>query len=125
MSRYRYYNPNPIRDDASDCVIRALCRVTGKSWAECYIDLVEKGLEIGDVISSNTVWIAQFRDLGFKKEIIPNTCPDCYTFEDFCIDNPQGIFVVGTGSHVATIVDGLLYDSWDSSEQIPLFFLRR
>ena len=125
MSRFRYYNPNPIKNDASDCVVRSLCRVTGKPWAEQFLDLAEKSLELGDMPSVNVVWLSYLRDLGFKKAIIPNTCPDCYTIEDFCIDNPVGMFVVGTGSHVVTCVDGFLYDSWDSSMQTPIFYLRR
>lgn len=125
MSRFRYYNPNPIKNDASDCVVRTLCRVTGKTWAQQFLDLAEKSLEIGDMPSVNQVWIAYLRDLGFERSIIPNTCPDCYTIEDFCIDNPVGTFVVGTGTHVVCVCDGFLYDTWDSSEQVPLFFLRR
>lgn len=125
MSRYRYYNPNPIKSDASDCVVRALCRVTGMPWQEQFLDLAEKSLELGDMPSINTVWIAYLRDLGFEKAIIPNTCPDCYTIEDFCIDNPVGTYIVGTGSHVCTCVDGFAYDSWDSTRQVPIFYLRR
>lgn len=123
--RYRYYNPNPIKDTASDCVIRMLCKVTGKSWAENYIDVAERGLEIGDMPSVNQVWISLLRDMGFKRYVIPDTCPDCYTIEDFCIDNPTGLYVVGTGSHVVAIEDGCAYDSWNSLSEVPIFYLRR
>ena len=123
--RYRYYNPNPIKDTASDCVVRMLCKVTGLTWAESYLALVEKGLEVGDMPSVNSVWVAFLRDMGFKRFVIPDNCPDCYTIEDFCIDNPKGLFVIGTGSHVATIEDGTLYDSWNSLGEVPMFYLRR
>ena len=58
---------------------------------------------------------------GFYRKTIPNTCPACYTAEDFCIDNPRGTYVLGFGGHVATVVDGDLYDSWDSSQEIPVY----
>lgn len=44
-----------------------------------------------------------------------------YTAEDFCIDNPIGVFVLGFGGHVATVVDGNIFDSWDSSQEIPIY----
>lgn len=125
MSRYRYYNPNPIKDNASDCVVRMLCCVTGKPWAQAFLDLAEKSLELGDMPSVNTVWIALLTDMGFKRYSLPDNCPNCYTVEDFCNDNPKGEFVLATGSHVLTVRDGFFYDSWDSSQQVPIFFLRR
>ena len=102
-----------------------LCKVTGQTWAESYLALVEKGLIVGDMPSVNSTWISLLQDMGFKKYIIPDTCPDCYTIEDFCIDNPTGLYVVGTGTHVVCVEEGTLYDSWNSLGETPLFYLRR
>ena len=77
---------------------------------------------MADLPNSNAVWSSYLKKRGFKKDIIPNACPDCYTIEDFCEDNPYGIYVVCTGSHVATIIDGNLYDAWDSSREVPTFY---
>jgi hypothetical protein len=123
--RYRHYNPNPIKENASDCVIRMLTLVTGKSWGQAYLDLAEKGLALGDMPSSNYVWVSYLLDLGFKRYSLPNTCPDCYTIEDFAEEHPNGLFVVATGSHVCTVIDGFYYDSWPSGREIPVFYLRR
>ncbi len=125
IMRYKYYNPNPIKDTASDCVVRMLCVVNGKPWAENYLALVEKGLEMGDMPSVNHVWISLLRDMGFKRYVIPDSCPDCYTIEDFCIDHPNGLYVVGTGSHVVAVEDGCVFDSWNSLNETPIFYLRR
>lgn len=125
MSRYRHYNPNPIKANASDCVIRMLTLVTGQPWAQCYLDVVEKGLALGDMPSSNSVWIPLLLDMGFKRYSLPDTCPDCYTIEDFAVEHPQGEYVVGTGTHVVCIKDGFVWDSWDSTAEIPIFYLRR
>ena len=43
---------------------------------------------------------------GFTRHIIPNSCPNCYTAEMFCHDHPQGVYVLGFGNHVVTVVDG-------------------
>ena len=59
---------------------------------------------------------------------LPITIPDGFpdisleTAEDFYKDHPSGTFVLGFGNHVATVVDGDLYDSWDSSKEIPQYF---
>lgn len=81
---------------------------------------------MGDVISSNIVWVAYLRDLGFKRYSLPDTCPiDCYTIEDFCIEHPKGTYVLGTGSHVVCVKDGFYWDSWNSGSEVPMFYLRR
>lgn len=77
---------------------------------------------MGDMPSSDSVWGAVLRQHGFYRRGIPNTCPDCYTAENFAIDYPQGIYVLGFGGHVATVIDGIIYDSWDSSHEIPQYF---
>lgn len=118
-------NPNPVGRKVGDCSVRAVAIALGVDWETAYAMIVANGLAMGDMPSSNSVWGAVLRQYGFKKEIIPNTCPDCYTIADFARDNPRGVFVLGTGSHVATVIDGDLYDAWDSSNEVPLFVWRK
>jgi hypothetical protein len=80
------------------------------------------GFQMGDVPSSDSVWGATLRQNGFYRKSIPDTCPDCYTAKDFCEDHPQGVYVLGFGGHVATVKDGDLFDSWDSSNEIPQYY---
>jgi len=74
--------------------------------------------------SANVVWISFLQDMGFRKHIIPNNCPSCYTIQDFCNDHPKGLYVVGTGTHVVAVLNGRYYDSWDSGDEIPVFYLK-
>lgn len=122
---YIFYNPNPVAANVADCAVRAVAKALGISWEEAYIKLTINGLNMGDIIASDNVWGSVLRQNGFYKEVIPNTCPDCYTVDDFCRDNPIGIYVLGFGGHVATVVDGDLYDSWDSSRMIPIYYWYR
>lgn len=115
------YNPNPVGRRVGDCSVRAISKALGTDWETAYAMIAANGFAMGDMPSSNSVWGAVLRQNGFQKKAIPNTCPDCYTFADFSKDNPRGTFVLGTGTHVATVVDGDLYDSWDSSDEIPIF----
>lgn len=115
------YNPNPTGRKVGDCAVRAVAKALGVDWEMAYVLIASNGFAMGDMPSSNSVWGAVLRQNGFYKMAIPDSCPDCYTFKDFAQDNPSGIFVLGTGSHVATVVNGDLYDAWDSSDEIPVF----
>lgn len=84
--------------------------------------IADAGYAMADMPSSDSVWGAVLRQNGFYREIIPNSCPDCYTASDFLKDNPDGIYVLGFGGHVATAVDGILYDTWDSSGLTPVYY---
>jgi len=119
---WREYNPNPVGRSVGDCVVRALSAALDIDWEQAFELLAEAAFNMGDMPSSNEVLSAVLRMAGFRKKALPNTCPDCYTFEDFAIDHPRGIFVLGTGTHVATIRDGILMDSWNSSERVPKYF---
>ena len=57
---------------------------------------------MGDMPSSNAVWGSYLYDHGFRRQIIPNECPECYTIADFCLDHPFGLYVLATGTHVVT-----------------------
>lgn len=75
-----------------------------------------------DMPNANSVINAVLRENGFRKGIVPDTCPDCYTVADFANDHPNGVFVLGTGDHVVTVSNGKIYDSWDSSNEIPIYY---
>ena len=118
---YVFYNPNPTSRRVGDCSVRAVAKALNLDWETAYCLIVANGYIMGDMPSSDAVWGSVLRQAGFYRDIIPNSCPDCYTAADFCEDHPQGTYVLGFGGHVATAVDGSLYDSWDSSREIPIY----
>lgn len=118
---YIEWNNNPVGRRVGDCSVRAVSKALDIDWEKAYAMIASNGFAMGDMPSSDSVWGAVLRQNGFRKQAIPNTCPDCYTFADFAKDNPRGTFVLGTGSHVATVVDGDLYDSWNSSDEMPIY----
>ena len=122
---YVYYNPNPAGRMVGDCAVRAVSKALGTDWETAYTLITMNGYYMGDMPSSNSVWGAVLRENGFYRENIPNECPDCYTAEDFIADHPKGTYVLGFGTHTATVVDGNLYDSWDSSQEIPQYYWYR
>lgn len=122
---WREYNPNPTGRMVGDCSVRAIAKALNTDWETAYALIASNGYAMGDVMSSDSVWGAVLRQNGFYRKSIPDSCPDCYTANDFCRDNPKGTFVLGFGGHVATVVDGTLFDSWNSSREIPQFIWYR
>ena len=114
-----FYNPNPQNKLVGDCVIRAISKLTDKSWEDTYMDIVLQGYMMHDMPSANHVWGTYLHEHGFKRNVIPDTCPDCYTVIDFCAEHPTGKYMLATGSHVIAIDNGDYYDTWDSGSELP------
>lgn len=122
---YIEYNPNPLGIKVGDCAVRAITRALGLTWDTAFADIALAAFVMGDMPSSNAVWGSYLKSKGFERKIIPNECPDCYTAEDFCRDHPEGTYVLAFGNHVATVDNGDLFDSWDSSAEIPLYYFEK
>lgn len=122
---FKEFNPNPANRVVGDCAVRAIAKALGLSWEEAFALLASNAYQMGDMPSSDSVWGATLRQHGFYRSAIPNSCPDCYTAADFCRDHPRGTFVLGFGGHVATVKDGVLYDTWNSENEVPQFYWHR
>lgn len=122
---YIMYNPNPNGNKVGDCVVRALSKALDYDWEKTYIEIAVQGFIKHDMPSSNNVWGSYLKERGFKKYLVPDECPDCYTVKDFCQDNPDGIFVINTGGHVITTIDGNYYDTFDSGDETVIFYWRK
>lgn len=125
MSRWRLFQNNPSGRNVGDCSVRAISVALDVDWETAYAMIVKAGFFMNDMPSSNSVWGSVLRTNGFYRHVIPNSCPDCYSINDFAEDHPKGVFVVCTGNHVVTIKDGFIMDSWDSSNEIVQFYWSR
>lgn len=125
MQKYVSYNANPIGARIGDCVVRAISAALGKSWEETFVGLCVQGFILRDMPSADRVWGAYLRSQGFERHVIPNECPDCYTVRDFCEDHPEGDYLLAISGHVVYVHDGQYWDSWDSGDEIPLYYWER
>lgn len=115
------YNPNPVGRFVGDCAVRAVAKALDVDWETAYALISVNGFLMGDVISSDSVWGAVLREHGFYRTAISSDLPNNYTVADFAEDHPHGTYVLGIGGHVVTVADGDVYDSWDSSREIPQY----
>lgn len=92
------------------------------SWQEAYLALTIQGYLDGDMPSANAVWGAYLRSLGYRRYIMPDTCPDCYTVGRFADEHLRGTYILALSSHVVCVQDGVIYDSWNSENEIPLYY---
>lgn len=120
--RYQPYNPNPLGKNVGDCTVRAISKAEDKDWEEIYTSLCLYGFMLSDMPSANSVWGAYLKSLGYTRKILPDACPDCYTVSDFSKEHPSGTYILALSGHVVCIKDGVLYDSWDSQNETPIYY---
>ncbi len=125
MSEWLFYNPNPCHKNVGDCTVRAVSRLFNIDWSKAFCLLNAVAFELCDMPSSNEVLDYLLRHNNYSKHIIPQDSEMVYTIGDFCEDNPKGKYILCTGTHVVCAIDGIIYDSWDSRDKIPLYFYKK
>ena len=120
-----YTNPNPKKKHTGDCSVRAVSIALGIDWDHAYDLLYKYGKSMKDMENATVVINKLLTNNGFVRKSIPDTCPSCYTIWDFCEDHPAGTYVLSTGSHVVTVINGNYYDTWDSGDEVPLISWRK
>lgn len=116
--RFTRYNPNPADKNVGDCTVRAISKVTGQDWEKTYISLCLEGFICRDMPSANSVWGSYLRNIGFRREL----APEDITVAEFADLHPNGTYILALSGHVVCVVDNVLYDTWDSGNEIVLYF---
>lgn len=121
-SHFQYFNPNPtarykkdgtpMKWHKGDCVVRALCACTGMPWTEMYNIMVQRGLERYTMPNSEEVYEWILEQNGFVRNSFKRT-EKKPTLNEFCKTHPNGIYVIRISSHLVTIKDGKIQDTWD------------
>ena len=62
---------------------------------------------------------------GFTRHIVPDTCPQCYTVQNFADDHPRGTYILCISGHVVALIDGIAFDTWDSSDCVVVYYWQK
>lgn len=120
-----FFNPNPGAKRVGDCAVRAIAKAMGTDWEKTYLALCVEGLRAHDMPSGNSVWGSYLKASGFRQRMLPDACPECYTVAAFANEHPHGVYVLALSGHVVTVVNGDYYDTWDSGEEVPVYYFER
>jgi hypothetical protein len=122
---FQFFNPNPKNQRVGDCAVRAICKAIGTDWQDAYISLCAEGLACKDMPSSNYVWGNYLKRFGFEERGIGSICPVCTTVAQFAEEHPENRYVLATQGHVVAVVNGSYWDSWDSGNEIILYYYEK
>lgn len=124
-NRYIYHNPNREGKHVGDCVIRALSTVLHLDWNETFLRLSMLAYEMADMPDSNVVWGRFLNLYGFVVRPVVDVGVGPYAIYEFCLDHPYGEYILCTGTHVVSVIDGYYYDTGDTGDEQILFYYER
>lgn len=116
---YKYFQPNDKdkKDDYSDCVIRALCKVMNKTWLEAFDELLPIARDIQCNPNSKPCYKRYLEEHGFEYVGISNKKGSKRpTVESFTKEHKEGTYFLSVANHVVASVEGYFYDTWDSGD---------
>lgn len=125
MNHFQSYNANPTNSRVGDCAVRAIATALGQDWEKTYVDLCLQGYIMHDLPNADYVWGEYLYNKGFKRNILPCDRGLCVTVNQFCEDNPRGIFIVCPKNHVVAVIDGRFLDTWNSGDEIINYYWRK
>lgn len=116
-SKLVYYNPNPLKKDSADCVVRALCAIEGKDWDMVYKELCDIGMIIKDMPNAKLVYTEYLSCHGFIRIPISNKKGSKRpTVNEMAVKFPDGA-VCEVANHMVTVKDKKIFDTWDSGKK--------
>ena len=114
MAGFRYWNENPQGERHNDCVTRAITLASGLPYAEVRRKLFHTAKLLG---CSKLCWSCYAflisNVLGGKQV----NC-DGMSVEEFADEHKQGTYLLRIDMHLTTIIDGVLYDTFDCRERL-------
>lgn len=107
-------NPNPVKDKVGDCVFRALCHATGKSWLNVYDELCDLGRKLYCPPNWKDAYNRYLFLNGFLWTPLKRVkgC-SAFTVKTFAETHPKGVYVLRLAHHLVCVRDGFWYDTWN------------
>lgn len=129
FAAFKRYNANTKNINKNDCTVRAMSLAFGEPYETIYKELKDNQSLTGTRIYNNSRNVISYINKRKLRRCVTN-CVDNYTnirydsVEEFTQAYPTGTYLVLTNdsptkrpNHIIAIIDGDIYDSWDSSTQ--------
>ena len=123
-STFHYYNANPKNRITGDCVIRAICVACEVPYNQVVMDLAKIQCETGYDYGGKGTDIL-LKQYGWTKMNQPRKIDNTkYTGKEFCSiiqdeENDKNINRIVAnigGHHIVAIINGKVWDIWDSTD---------
>lgn len=125
MSGYRFYNRHPAHRFVDDCTKRSISLTCGMPYLE-----VQKGLNAhkritGVKVFYNTPNPHSYVEnvLGFPRVKLPRRGEGSrMTVGEFAKAHPTGRYILSISGHWTSLIDGVVYDTWDCTDRALLSY---
>lgn len=122
-STFRFFNANPKNRITGDCVIRALTVALDEPYETVYRELFEFSIKTKYMLNDKKCYEKWLETKGWIKQPQPRKDDNTkYTGKEFCeevkeysFNYPDRIFAKIGSHHVVAIVEGRIWDTWNSS----------
>lgn len=125
-STFHYHNANPKNRITTDCVIRAISTATEIPYNQVVMELAALQCKTGYDDGDSKLYDKYLQSKGFIKHKQPrkddNTkytgkqwCRHLQDSYDYVIGNLKPMVAHIGGGHMVAIIDGKVYDTWDST----------
>ena len=125
-STFHYFNANPKNKITCDCVVRAVSTALEQDYTLTLMEMTQLQCELGYDITDTKLYSAYLELKGWVRCKQPRKSNNKkYTGEEWCkllqkdpwvvIGKRRVVANIG-GNHVVAIVDGKVWDIWDSTD---------
>lgn len=115
MISFERQNVNFKGKKTSDCVIRALCKASGRKYEEVAKELFDIYMKTGYMVNDKHCYEKWLEQNGFTKFKQPRHSDKTKylvgEIEDLAPS--EGGVVISLANHLTSVYDGVLYDLWD------------
>ena len=126
-SKNKYYNPNPLKKEVGDCVVRAICAAEDAIWDNVYRELCDIGFELKALPDDNEVYREYLNRHGYVRTPISNKKGSKRpTVNQMATrSKKEGCFICEVANHLVTVKDGYILDIYDSGESCLYGYLSK